>query len=86
MPYVDPFVRKQFSFHRQQGHPAITRTGGELNYELTLVCLEHLHNNGERYETFNQIIGALEACKLEFYRRLVVPYEDKKKEENGDVY
>jgi len=32
------------------------------------------------------VIGALEACKLEFYRRAVVPYEDKKIKENGDVY
>jgi hypothetical protein len=34
----------------------------------------------------NDIIGALEACKLEFYRRLVSHYEDIKIRSNGDVY
>jgi len=31
-------------------------------------------------------MGVLECIKQEFYRRAVAPYEDKKKEENGDVY
>jgi len=31
-------------------------------------------------------MGALEGAKLEFYRRVVVPYEEKKMKENGDVY
>lgn len=34
----------------------------------------------------NSGIGALEAAKLEFYRRVVAPYEDKKIFDNGDVY
>ena len=32
------------------------------------------------------IIGALVCTILEFYRRVVAPYEDEKKEANGDVY
>jgi hypothetical protein len=32
------------------------------------------------------VVGALEACKLEFYRRVVTPYEENKMKENGDVY
>ena len=38
------------------------------------------------YQTMNDIIGALEGAKLEFYRRVVVPYENDKIEQNGDVY
>lgn len=30
--------------------------------------------------------GAIEAAKLEFYRRVVAPYEDQKLLDNGDVY
>jgi len=30
--------------------------------------------------------GVLENVKQEMYRRLAAPYEDKKAEENGDVY
>ena len=29
--------------------------------------------------------GVLELVRLEFYRRVVAPYEDMKREENGDV-
>ena len=59
---------------------------GELNYKLTSVCTEYLAHHEANYRTFNDIIGALEAAKLEFYRRIVVPYENKKVEQNGDVY
>jgi hypothetical protein len=55
-----------------------------------MVCQEFLRDIGEcrtaRYADYNAVIGALEACKLEFYRRVVSLYEDKKKEINGDVY
>jgi hypothetical protein len=59
---------------------------GELNYVLTLICLNYVNHRGHRYSTMNDIIGALEGCKMEFYRRLVAPYEDVKVKENGDVY
>lgn len=32
------------------------------------------------------VLGTLECVKLEFYRRVVAPYEDKKCAENGDAY
>ena len=38
------------------------------------------------YARFNELIGALESAKLEFYRRIVSSYEDAKIEENGDMY
>jgi len=44
------------------------------------------YNQGPSYQTINDIIGALEGAKMEFYRRVVVPYEDKKIKDNGDVY
>jgi len=60
-------------------------TAGELNYALTVICHQYWRQNGENYQAFNDIIGALEGCKMELYRRRVAPYEDKKIEENGDV-
>ena len=59
---------------------------GQLNYQLTELCEKYLYQKRYSYQTMNDIIGALEGCKLEFYRRVAVPYEDKKIEENGDVY
>jgi hypothetical protein len=63
----------------------VPTTPGELNYLFTSIALEYLEENGTNYQHFNDIIGALEGCKLELYRRHVAPYEDKKIEENGDV-
>lgn len=59
---------------------------GELNYKLTKLVLKYLDTLGESYTTINGAVGALECCKLELYRRLAVPYEDKKIVANGDVY
>lgn len=62
------------------------KTAGELNYMLTILVQNYLEVNGKSYQTFNDAIGALTACQLEFYRRLVGPYENVKAVENGDVY
>lgn len=59
---------------------------GELNYQLTTIIYEYYMKHGGRYQQINDILGALEGAKLEFYRRVAAPYEDKKIIENGDVY
>lgn len=60
-------------------------TPGDLNYVITLICQQYLKSKGLRYQYVNDIIGALEGCKLEFYRRIVSNYEDEKINLNGDV-
>ena len=62
---------------------------GELNYSLFRI-IKIITNPGviggeRRYARFNAILGALECCKQEIYRRMVSPYEDEKIKENGDV-
>jgi hypothetical protein len=66
----------------------VPQTAGELNWKITNECLNYLHQDGgsPTYADYNEVIGALECCKLELYRRAVVPYEERKIEENGDVY
>jgi len=83
MPYITKDQRAEVRIDYRDRMP---NDAGELNYTLTIVCLDYLSNKGERYATMNDVVGALESCKLEMYRRLVSPYEDKKIEENGDVY
>lgn len=60
-------------------------TPGEVNYMVTKIVRAWLGSK-PCYEDFNAALGVLECAKLELYRRMVAPYEDKKKEENGDVY
>ena len=61
-------------------------SAGSLNYVLTMEIIQYLKLKGESYQTYNDIIGALECCKLELYRRKIAFYEDVKMKENGDVY
>jgi len=58
---------------------------GHLNYLISSIIKSTLGSN-PNYARFNEIIGMLECCKLELYRRMVVPYEEKKANVNGDVY
>ena len=59
-------------------------TAGDLNYIFTSLIKSYVHTKGKSYQSFNDVIGALEGCKLELYRREVGPYEDVKKAINGD--
>lgn len=59
---------------------------GELNFHITTLIDQYLSHHGLRYQTMNDILGALEGAKLEFYRRVAAPYEIRKCNENGDVY
>ena len=56
---------------------------GLLNYSLTRL-LNKLYPDA-RYRDYNEIIGMLECCKLEYYRKYASPYEDQKEQENGAV-
>ena len=81
MPYIDQAIRALFDngFDNPE-------SPGELNYIITTILTQYLNTKGLNYSTINDIVGALEGAKLEFYRRVAVPYEDTKIEQNGDVY
>jgi hypothetical protein len=80
MPYIQ-YVRRERMDAGE--HPL---DAGELNYKLTTTILDYLQFHGQKYQTINDIIGALEGAKLEFYRRFVANYENEKIDTNGDVY
>ena len=64
----------------------VVDTAGELNFQITSLIRTFINVHGLKYQTINDIIGVLESSKLEFYRRIAVPYEDEKIKTNGDVY
>ncbi len=80
MPYIKQGRRDVLLNHEE--YPV---TAGELNYVLT-AAIHRYWAFGRSYATINDIVGALEGAKLEFYRRIAAPYEDEKIKENGDVY
>ena len=83
MPYIKKEKREELFTNGEYCTPA---TPGELNFMFTQLALNYKDVKGLSYQTINDIVGALEGAKLEFYARVVRPYEDKKIGENGDVY
>jgi len=58
---------------------------GNLNYIISTLLYRIWYDN-QSYEKGNKLIGVLECAKLELYRRVIAEYENKKTEENGDVF
>lgn len=81
MPYISKQARTALTWPGCR--PSIP---GELNYALTSVINQYVQDRGKSYAILNDVIGALESAKLEFYRRVVAPYEDQKCAQNGDVF
>lgn len=80
MPYIKPEDRKKFNLDSLNPESA-----GELNYIISELCGRYVHAKGLSYSVGNEVVGALECAKQEFYRRVLVPYEEIKMAENGDV-
>lgn len=81
MPYIKNARREALAARR-----SAPSNPGELNYVITDTVIEYLETHGLSYSTINDIMGALEGAKAEFYRRVAIPYEDDKIKANGDVY
>ena len=79
MPYITPEERQKLDLDE-------SLNPGHLNYHITKLLIAYQRHHGLSYQTVNDILGALEGAKLEFYRRVAVPYENIKINENGDVY
>lgn len=88
MPYIQK-NRRDIAYKTQEGlfvKASWITNPGELNYVISMMCDDYLRRCGESYTNLNEVIGVLECAKLEFYRRVVSPYEDKKIQGNGDIY
>lgn len=82
MPYIKQEDRKRLSninFRKD------IETPGELNYLVTELVNIYVKKHGLNYQHINDVVGALEGAKMEFYRRVAIPYENNKILENGDV-
>jgi len=89
MPYIvkdkrnvlDPAVQRLADAFRTLDDDA--NFAGNLNYVISTFLLSLYP--APNYQRFNDIIGALECCKLELYRKRIAPYEDIKERENGPL-
>lgn len=81
MPYIK--ADRKLAFHTAGPVP---ETPGELNYLITMLLKDYVERHDISYKVLNDVLGALTGAQLEFYRRVVTPYEEQKMYENGDVY
>jgi len=87
MPYIPADRRDEIEVElSNQGCSWKPQNAGDLNWLITTFIDNMLREKGIRYAHVNEMIGALECCKLELYRRIVAPYEDQVLDKNGDAY
>lgn len=91
MPYIkDEIVRKNTKISKRKEMDVVVdlmvkqgvRVDGDLNYILYKFCKCYILPSYNNYKNF---CGELDQCITEIKRRLIVPYEDEKIRENGDV-
>ena len=85
-----PYIKKQDRERLNELTNAILEndieSAGELNYIFTIIAKRYWsRKDRQNYQAINDIVGALDGCKVEFQRRTVANYEMKKIDENGDV-
>jgi uncharacterized protein DUF6899 len=80
VPYIEKGVRESLA------EGSVPTEPGELSYAMSQLIKGYLAMNGVSYASINSVVGVLECLKLELYRRIAAPYEQKKLEENGDVW
>jgi Domain of unknown function (DUF6899) len=87
MPYIAQDNRKIYD-SRLKDIVALVRSGsngpGDLNYCFSRIVWS-IFDAAPSYTAANTLLGVLEAVQKEFYRRKVVPYEDSKMIQNGDL-
>ncbi len=86
MPYIE--LKSRPALDDEMEHmldfiEAAQLTPGEKNYMLTRMAIAM---TGKRYADHEAVLGRLTAVLLEWWRRVMVPYEDQKIVENGDVF
>jgi len=83
MPYIEAKKRAKLNPRFGERFPC---EAGELNWVLAEIIDRYIGMHSMDYERINEVIGVLECLKLEVYRRIAAPYEDNKKNINGEVF
>lgn len=84
MPHVTQEAKDRVALvYQPKGSP---QNAGEMNYLFSLIIQRYLAEFGKNYQHINDCLGALGCASQEFYRKVVIPYEDQKIKENGDAY
>lgn len=95
MPYIDKNRRDvlvnipeelDFSGHNILIDMERIESPGEIQYVIAEILNDYVARKGLRYQVLNDVMGALAGAQMEFYRKVVAPYESEKEEANGGIY
>lgn len=87
MPYIPPEDRYQFD-RLVDDLGAAVETDGELAYVISRLIHVHIyeHQKDQSYSKLAEVLHVLDTCKFEYYLNTMKPYEDYKKQQNGDLF
>lgn len=87
MPYVDDERREALAHVKSALDGTWIKGPGDMEYLIACTINSYVDTHGWGYDTaIAPIRAALDGARREFDRTKAFPYEDQKKEENGDVY
>ena len=86
MPYISSPRREAYALLRQAVKDTRVDTIGELEYLFCYLADLYVGQHLMSFELLNSVVGAFESGKMEFYRTVLGPYEQTKRESNGDVW
>lgn len=89
MPYIKSDDRNRYLGHLEDLLDELAKQGdedlgGHFNYCISYL-MTRLWEDKHRYVRINTLMGAIEGAKQEFYRFHAIPYEEEKRQQNGDV-
>jgi len=84
MPYIKITDREKFEDSINKIVECITNPG-DLNYIIYTILVRTVKKIGLSYRLGSALIAELECCKMEFYMKILTPYENRKCKDNGDV-
>jgi hypothetical protein len=87
MPYIKENRRENLYDGKYIKVEAI-ENAGDIQYAIAEMVDFYLRYGPGKfnYQKCNDIMGALAGAQMEFYRKVVAPYEDEKILENGGLY
>ena len=80
MPYIGSIAKKQL----EEGHPI--EKPGNLTYLIQQLLRRYWKNSPQNYQAIAEILGSLQGARFDFEQRIVLDYERKKRDENGDCW
>ena len=79
------FLKVKYTDWSNEEKNTFDKLKGEYNYIFYTLILKAIQEYGVNYSNLQDMIGTLECCKQELYRKEIIDYENIKEKENGPI-